>query len=160
MLNVTLESIILTVVNLLVLLIALRIFLFKPVQKIIAARQKEADRQFEENAKRQEEAEELKGQYEASLAEVHAEKKTILNNARNEADEQYQKIVSEARVEAKNIKKKASVEAEAQKEQILKSAEKEITDIILEAATKVVGEQSGSESNTALYEEFLDKAGE
>ena len=34
-----------TIINLLVLFVAMRVFLFKPVQKIIAERQEEADRQ-------------------------------------------------------------------------------------------------------------------
>lgn len=160
MLNVTTETIVLTVINLLVLLVAFRFLLFKPVQKIIAARQKEADRQFQEAAKKQEEAEELRAQYEGSLFDLEEEKKQTLKDARDLADEQYQKIVSEAKAEAKHIKKKAAAEAEAQKEQLLKGAEKEIADIIVNAATKVVGEQSGVEGNIALYDEFLDKAGE
>lgn len=160
MLNVTPESIILTIVNLLVLLVALRIVLFKPVQKIIEARQEEADKQFDEAVKKREEAEEMKVQYEDSLAEVHKEKTNILNAAREDADEQYQKIVNEARNEAKHIKKRAVVEAEAHKEQILKGAEKEIADIIVNAASKVVAEQSGAENDAALYDEFLNKAGE
>ena len=52
MLSVDPTNLILTVVNLLVLLVALKIFLFKPVQKIIAARQAEADKQFGEAAAR------------------------------------------------------------------------------------------------------------
>jgi F-type H+-transporting ATPase subunit b len=160
MLEISPESIILTVVNLLILLVALKLVLFKPVQKIIAARQEEADKQFNEATKKQEEAEEMKSQYEDSLAEVHKEKKNILDAAREDADEQYQKIVNDARSEAKHIKKKAAVEAEAQKEQILKGAEKEIADIIVNAASKVVGEQSGFKSDAALFDEFLNKAGE
>ncbi len=160
MLNITPESIIFTVINLLILLVALRLFLFKPVQKIIAARQEEADRQFQEAEKKQQEAEGLKAQYENSLDDLEEEKKQAMKTARSQADEQYHKIISEAKSEAKHITRKAKAEAEAQKEQILKGAEKEIADIIVNAATKVVGEQSGAESNAALYDEFLNKAGE
>ena len=39
-----------TVINLLLLFVLMKIFLFKPVQKIIAARQAEADKQFDEAA--------------------------------------------------------------------------------------------------------------
>ena len=160
MLNVSPESIIFTVINLLILLVALRIFLFKPVQKIIAARQAEADKQFDEASKKQEEAEGLKAQYMDSLEHLEEEKKQAMKTARDRADEQYHKIISEAKSEAKHIKDKAEVEAEAQREKILKGAEREIADIIVNAATKVVGEQSGVESNAALYDEFLNKAGE
>ena len=41
-------NLLLTIINLLLLFVLMRIFLFKPVQKIIAARQEEADRQINE----------------------------------------------------------------------------------------------------------------
>lgn len=53
-------NILFTVINLILLFIAMRVFLFKPVRKIIAARQEEADKQFAEAAASKEEAEKLK----------------------------------------------------------------------------------------------------
>ena len=49
-----------TVINLLLLFVLMKIFLFKPVQKIIAARQAEADKQFDEAAAKQAEADGLR----------------------------------------------------------------------------------------------------
>lgn len=160
MLNIDPVNLILTVVNLLVLLVALRIFLFKPVKKIIAARQAEADRQFSEAAKKQEQADGLKTQYTESLAGIEEEKKKTLQTARKDADTQYQKIVAEAEDKARQIKEDAAAEAQHQKAQIIKGAEKEIADMVVNAAAKVVGQQSGVEIDSSLYNEFLDKAGE
>lgn len=160
MLNISAANLIFIVVNLLVLYIAMKLILFKPVQKIIAARQEEADRQFEEAAAKQAEADEMKNQYTGSIAGIEEEKKQTLQQARKDADKEYQKIVDGARKEAKQIKADAAAEAEAQKKQIIKKAEKEIADMVVSAATKVVGAQSGVEMNASLYNEFLDKAGE
>lgn len=160
MLNVSAWNLIFIVVNLLVLYVAMKLILFKPVQKIIAARQEEADRQFEEAAAKQAEADEMKAKYTGSLAGIEDEKKQTLQQARKDADKEYQKIVADAKKEAKQIKADAAVEAEAQKAQILKKAEKEITDMVVNAATKVVGGQSGASIDASLYNEFLDKAGE
>lgn len=160
MLNISAANLIFIVVNLLVLYIAMKWILFKPVQKIIAARQEEADRQFEEAAAKQAEAAEMKKQYTGSIAGIEEEKKQTLQQARKDADKEYQKIVDGARKEAKQIKADAAAEAEAQKKQIIKKAEKEIADMVVSAATKVVGAQSGVEMNESLYNEFLDKAGE
>ena len=57
-------NLLLTIINLLLLFVLMRIFLFKPVQKIIAARQEEADRQFKEADERKQAAEEARKQYE------------------------------------------------------------------------------------------------
>ena len=51
-------------------------------------------------------------------------------------------------------------EAESQKKRILKNTEKEIADMVVTAAQKVVGTQSGAKIDRSLYDEFLVKAGE
>ena len=53
-------NLLLTIINLLLLFVLMRIFLFKPVQKIIAARQEEADRQFKDAGESKQAAEEAR----------------------------------------------------------------------------------------------------
>ena len=86
-------NILFTVINLILLFIAMRVFLFKPVRKIIAARQEEADKQFAEAAASKEEAEKLKTQYTESLANAEKEKAQTLQTARKNADKEYQRII-------------------------------------------------------------------
>ena len=89
-------NLLLTIINLLLLFVMMRIFLFKPVQKIIAARQAEADRQFKEADESKQAAEEARKQYEASLANAEETKKQVLQEARQTADAEYKRIVSDA----------------------------------------------------------------
>ena len=135
-----------TVINLLLLFVLMKIFLFKPVQKIIAARQAEADG--------------LKAQYAKSIASVEEEKSKAMQETMKKADAEYQRIVGDAESKAKQIKEDAAVEAENQKTQILNKAEKEIADMVVDAAVKVVGKNSGADVDSSLYNEFLDKAGD
>ena len=160
MLRIDAFTIIMTVINLLVLLLALKLFLFRPVQKIIEARQAEADKQFKDAAERKEAADALKEQYEHTLSDIEEEKKKAIREARNDANKQYQKIVHYAECKAEQIKSDAEQEASNKKAQIVKSAQKEIADLIVNAATKVVGTQSGAQIDASLFDEFLDKAGE
>lgn len=160
MLVISLSSILITVVNLLVLVVLMRIFLFKPVQKIIAERQAEADKEFEEASRLQAEADGLKIKYEKSLADAESQKKEIISEARKSADEEYQKIIDDAVKAAKEVKRDAEVSAENKKAQIIKSAEQEIANLALDAAVKVVGKNNGADVDSALLDEFLDKAGD
>ena len=144
-----------TVINLLLLFVLMKIFLFKPVQKIIAARQAEADKQFDEAAAKQAEADGLKAQYAKSIASVEEEKSKAMQETMKKADAEYQRIVGDAESKAKQIKEDAAVEAENQKTQILKKAEKEIADMVVD-----VGKNSGADVDSSLYNEFLDKAGD
>ena len=159
MLQLDVWNVLFTVINLLILFVLMRIFLYKPVQKIIAKRQEEADRQFGEAAAKQSEAEELKTKYEAVLSDAENEKKKVVAEARKTADEEYQRIVTDAHKTASQIKDDAEAEAISQKEQILKKAEKEIADMVVDAAAKVVGSNS-ADTNAALYDTFLNKAGD
>lgn len=160
MLNVSFWNLAITIVNLLVLYVAMRIFLFKPVQKIIAERQAEADRQFEEAAESKSKAEEMKAQYEQSLAAAEDEKKKVLKEARKSADKEYHRIIKDAEKAAIQVKQDAVTEAENRKAEIIKKVEKEIADMVVGAAEKVVGEKGGAETDNALYNKFLDKAGD
>ena len=83
-----------------------------------------------------------------------------MQEARKNADAEYQRIVGSAQEEAKQIKITAEQEAEKEKTKIMKSAEKDIADMVVDAATKVVGTQSGANIDSSLYNEFLGKAGD
>lgn len=160
MLKIDAANLIFTVINLLILFVAMKLVFFKPMAKIIAERQKAADEQFDTAKAKQDEADALKAQYSESIANIEEEKKQTLQEARKNADVEYQKIVGNAENEAKQIKINAEQEAEKEKAKILKSAEKEIADMIVDAATKVVGTQSGVNIDSSLYNEFLGKAGD
>ena len=147
-----------TVINLLLLFVLMKIFLFKPVQKIIAARQAEADKQFDEAAAKQAEADGLKAQYAKSIASVEEEKSKAMQETMKKADAEYQRIVGDAESKAKQIKEDAAVEAENQKTQILKKAEKEIADMVVKSAEKLLVVGSTPESDKALYDTYLDTA--
>lgn len=160
MLKIDAANIIFTVINLLVLFVAMRFVFFKPIAKIIEERQKEADKQFGDAEAKQTEAEALKTQYHESLANLEKEKKQTIAKARKDADVEYQKIISNAQEEARQIKQTAENDAQKEKTKMIKNAEKEIADMVVDAATKVVGTQSGAKIDSSLYNEFLGKAGD
>ncbi len=160
MINISFWSILWTVVNLLILVVAFRIFFFKPIANIIAKRQEEANEVYARATDKENEANDLATQYEKKVAEAESEKKQIIAEARKSADGQYQKIVADAKDDAKSIHDAAVAEANHEKEQIIASAKKEIADIVVEATTKVVGSKTGADVDSRLFDEFLGKAGE
>ena len=160
MLEIDAANIIITVINLLVLFVAMKLVFFKPLAKIIGQRQEEADKQLADAKAKQEEADALKSQYNESLVGIEEERKQTMQEARKNADAEYQRIVGSAQEEAKQIKITAEQEAEKEKTKIMKSAEKDIADMVVDAATKVVGTQSGANIDSSLYNEFLGKAGD
>ncbi len=150
-------NLLLTVLNLLILAGAMWYFLFKPVRKIIEARQAEADRENALAKAKTAEAEAAKARYEKVLAETEEERRQILSKARKQADEEYKKIVGNARATAKRIETEATEDAVRSKARILSDAEQEIADMIAIATEKNVGERHDGESDGALYDQFLNE---
>lgn len=148
-----------TIVNLLILFVLLKIFLFKPVQKIIAKRQEEIDQEFDKANEAAGKADELKKQYEESMATVEDEKKQAVIDARKKANEEYDRILSEAKAHADSIVENAKADAETEKGKILSKAEAEITDMVINATAKVVGARIDANQDKALYDQFLSQVG-
>lgn len=96
-------NIVWTILNLLIIFAIVKIFLIKPIHKILDARQAEIDKQYADAKAAQDSADELKTKYEASLSGVQAEKEGILNEARGKASNEYDRIVADAQTEAKKI---------------------------------------------------------
>ena len=141
---------------LIVLIIVVIIFAYKPVKKIITKRQD----YIENNIK---EAEKSKAQWQENELKS---KETVLASQRTAAD-----IVAEAKVDA--LKQKAIIIEETQKEvtkmkmdaendiaRMEKEAEesirKEIVNVALDASSELLGREVSSKDNARLLEEFVE----
>lgn len=160
MLNVSPWNLLFTVLNLLILLVLMKKFLYKPVLSVIAKRQELINSRFAEAETVKREAEQLKEQYESCVAGAREEQEKVIKEARAKAGAEYDRIMTEAGRQAVQIVKKARMDGEAQREKAVKEAETEITRLAVEAAAKIVGEQVNEQSNHVFYDEFLEKAGE
>lgn len=151
-------NLIFTVINVLILCLAVRIFLWKPVHKVIAERQEMVDDSLSDAAKAKSEAEALVEEQKAFRAGIEEEKAAALTEARKQAQTESSRIVADARTRADSIVQEAERDAQSRKEEILRQAQGEITEIIVAATAKVAGVSVGGDSD--LYDEFLKKAGE
>lgn len=147
-----------TAVNLLVLYILMKLFLFKPIHKILEERQKRVDQSLADAAAAKASALALEQQHSDSLKGIEEEKRQVMAEARKKASDEYERIVNNANQRAGGIIKDAQNEALAQKADILHKAQGEITEMVIAATAKVVGTDSSDGSK--LYDEFLKKAGE
>ena len=148
-----------TIVNLIILYLLMKRFLFKPVQNIIAQRQQEADDAFEKAQALSEEADAKKADYEQSMKNVDSLKAEAVSQARQKAAMESEALLKEANEKAKTIVCQANTLANQEKEQILKSAQKEIADLVLDATAKISVSKSTEDTDRALYDEFISQTG-
>ncbi len=148
-----------TVINILILYFIVQRFLFKPLHKILDARQAEIDSQYAVAHSAQDEAEKTRKQYEASLAGIENEKTLILTESREKASAEYEKLIAEAKSEADRIVDDARRTAAAERQKRVQEAEEQIADLVVEATAKLSAAKQSAESDRALYEQFIAKTG-
>ena len=152
-------DIIWTFVNILVLFVLLKLFLFKPVNAMIEKRRKLIDGQLSDAAQKQKEAEAEKQAYADRLKETHAEAAEILKKAKAEAEAQYCMILERAERDAQKKTAEAKKKIALEHEQMLKNAKSEIAAVAVMAAQKFAVKHADAEADSALLESLIQEAG-
>lgn len=147
------------IVNIVVFYLLLRKFLFGPVQEIMNKRKDMIAQDLKDAADAKTEAEEMKEEYQESLAQAKEEASLIISDARERAKTEYQAKVNQADERIAVMKENAEKEIEVQKTQALAGLQTEIAGIALMAASKVVEKETNNEGNEKLLDDFLKEAG-
>ena len=153
-------NIVWTIVNLLILFVLLRIFLFKPVLGMIEKRKNLIQNTLNEADQKNADATSLKQKYESSLKDAKQESFQIVSEAKDRAQVQYNQIIDKANEDASQIVKQANAAAEADREKILKDAQAELAEGALAAASKLLGTTVDVKANKEMLDAFLAEAGD
>lgn len=149
-----------TIINLIIFFVLMRLFLFKPIKKVMDARKDLIDRQFREADSAKAEADKLKDEYQYKLTDADAEKKQIIAEAKKSAKTEYDKILDKAQLDADRIMADAHKAAAAETEKARLSVKEEIASLAMETAEKVVGSRASAEIDSELYDKFLNEGSE
>ena len=147
-------NLVFTIINLLIWYAIIRIFLFKPINKVIDKRNAAIQEKYDEAKKMQEEAQAEKEKYAACQDEIEANQ--VLDAARASAREEGRQLIENAQKEADKVIRKAGEDARREKDKMLEQAKHEILSLVLDAAA---GSMNKKSDDSALYDEFLKKAG-
>lgn len=157
-LGINLPLLVVFIINFIVLFVLLRLFLFKPVLKMLDERTKrtkegmelaEATKKEYEQAKVEVQKQIDKGRQEAQaiLAQVMQTGERLKEESRQEATKQAQLIVDRTRAEL-----------ETERDKIVDNLRKEFVDISILAAEKVIKETLDKEKHRKLIEETLKES--
>ena len=153
-------EIITQLINLLLLVLLLKHFLFKPVQNILNARQAEIDKDYDDAEKAQTQAEALRDEYEKRIADAKAEAADIVRTATRKAQLNGEAIMREAQDEAVRVKEKADAQIEQEKKKAMNELKDEISDIAVDIASKVVEREINAKDHEEMIAEFIKGVGE
>lgn len=160
MLKFDIVNFVCVVVNLLVLYVLMKKFVFGRVTKIIDARQALLEEKNASVAKAQEEADRLKKEYQKSLENANETSVQIVKEAKSRARAEYNKIMARAAADAEAMKAGAEKAIATEREKQMDELHVQIMDLAVEAAGRIMAEKSSPETDKALYDAFIKEAGD
>ena len=158
--SVNLWQILISLANLLIMFLILKRFLFKPVMKMMAARQEQVDKIYDDANEDRTAAAGMKQEYEERLATAREEADGLVRNAVATAQRRGDAIVAEANSQASHLKQKAEEEIALEKKQMLMNVRSEISDMAVSIASKVVEREIQKEDHDNFMDEFIRNVGE
>lgn len=152
-------TIVFTLINTFIVFLIFRIFLYKPVCNILDKRKELAAKEISEAQAAKEAAQKTEQEYLARLADAKAEAAELVKQATARAQAREEEIISDANRSAAEIRAKAEEAIERDKKRAMNEIKDEISDIVVLAASKVVGKEISVQDNEKLISEFLVNVG-
>ncbi len=160
MLEFHLSTAIWTVVNLVVLYLLLKKFLFKPVTAMIESRQQEIEHNIAAAEDQRIKAEAMLEEYDDKLKNAQHEAGQLIAQAKMRAEHEYQTVMKRAQLDAKRLTEETEQQIEAERQTMLSGVRKEVATLALMAAARVSAHGRNSDEDDALIESFLSEVGD
>jgi len=156
--NITPLTLVVTLINTGLIVLAYRFLLHKKVNNILEQRKEAINQDFTEAAQAKGRAETQEKRYNELIANSHAEREQILSAATVRAREKEEEILSAAEESAVQIRHKARSEIERERKRAVNEIKNEISGLVIMAASAVVEKEINEQDNAALIDSFLAKA--
>lgn len=127
-----------TVFNVVILFLALKKFLIKPVMNVIEQRDGMIKQQFEDAKNVQLQAETMKDEYEEQLAHARETAEEIITSARTRAQEEHDQVMAQTREESAKMLEQAKKEIKCEQEQAVQEMKAQIAVLAMSAARKII----------------------
>lgn len=155
--ELSIVEMLLHILNIVILFFFLRWLLYKPVMKFMNNRSDEVQKQIDEAAQMQTDAEKMKSEYDEMMANAHDLAAQIINQGKTIADDQSKQIIDDAEEQAKEIRARTRRNIEQQKKQAILDMRQEVTKIAVQIAEKVLEREVSYEDNKDIIDKFFEK---
>ncbi|MBE7010128.1 MAG: F0F1 ATP synthase subunit B [Ruminococcaceae bacterium] len=155
--SVNLWNILISLANLVILFWAVKKFLFKPVRKILAERESEINRDYEqaEQAKLSARADEKA--WHEQMEDAKAQADSILQDATEHARRRESSILAKAQDEAESIMQNARVEAELERKKAADDIRREIVEVSGLLTEKLLNREMNTEDHRSMIDSFISE---
>ena len=146
-------------INLIVLYLFMKRFLFKPVTNFMENRKNSIEQGLKEAEDAKLEAADIRKNYEEQIKNIKIDSDKMLNEAKARAAREYDEIVAAAKKEALAIVQKGHEDVERERAEMLRQIRQQIAVLALSAASKVVQANMDTDANKVMVEKFIYEAG-
>ena len=154
--SVNLWQILISLANLVILFLIVKIFLFKPVKKVYAQRQNEIMEQYRAAELAEQTALADKAQWEEKLSSANEQANEIIKNAADTAERRGERIVADAKDKADSIVRRAEEQAELERKKAEESIKREIVTVSATLAEKMIGREINTDDHRDIIDSFID----
>jgi len=144
----------------LLMLIVLRLVVYRPLMNIIEQRQEYIASEIEQAENQKTQAAELRAQMEADLRKARDEAKAIVDRATRASEEQAQQILEQARADAQRLKEEALADIQREKEKAVAQLRNEVASLAVLIASKVVKDGLAIDEQHNLVQEAIKEVGQ
>lgn len=153
-------NILISLLNLVIMYLILKRFLFKPVKKFLKQRQEQLDKSYDDARVAEEKALESKAQWEEKLSSADNEAEAILQSAKQTAERKKDAIVAGGEAEAQRIIKSAEADAALERKKAEQDIKEQIVGVSVELSKKMLGREINSDDHGELIDDFISKIGD
>ena len=153
-------TIIFQILNLLLLMVLFKKYLFKPVTEILEKRQAEIEGHYQEAQQAETDAKAMKANYESKMAGARQEADRVIKTATESANAMSASIVEDARTQADQLKRRAQTEIDLERRRAFDEVKGELSGIALDIASQVIEREVNEKDHEAFINEFIKNVGE
>lgn len=158
--SVNLWQILISLLNLYLLFLIVKFFLFKPVKNVLAKRQQELDARYASAAEAERAAHENQRSWEEKISHADTEANAILQSAAEQAKFRGDAIIADARSRADSIIRVAQDEAEQERRKAVDDVKREIVEVSGVLSQKILEREINTEDHRKLIESFIETVGD
>ena len=153
-------TVIFQILNLLLLMVLFKKYLFKPVTEILEKRQAEIEGHYQEAQQAETDAKAMKADYESKMADARQEADRVIKTATESANAMSASIVEDARTQADQLKRRAQTEIDLERRRAFDEVKGELSGIALDIASQVIEREVNEKDHEAFIDEFIKNVGE
>jgi F-type H+-transporting ATPase subunit b len=157
-LGINLSLLVVFIINFIILLIMLRLFLYKPVMKVLDERAKRTKEAMELAEATKQQFEQAKTEVQKQIDKGRQEAQAIITQAMQTGERLKEESRQEAAKQAQGIVDRTKAELETERDRIVGDLRREFVELSVLAAEKVIKETLDKEKHRKLIEETLQQS--